>query len=246
MKKREPYFFVVNVILLLIVVVGFGPSFFLRPLNDLAPLPAHLIIHGVSATTWIVAIVLQSYWIQQGKTLRHARLGVYFSLIAPLLVASGFWVLGYATELYHADFAPLEAGAADDGRTFRALIITGDVLQLLLFLGFVYTGYRNRQHAFIHKRAMLIASILLCQQALVRIGKMEFLMIGSEPGASGGMYATFVPLCLLISMVVYDKRMHQKIPRISVAGIAAYFLYVGISVAIGASGLAVAMLERLR
>ena len=120
MKKREPYFFVVNVILLLIVIVGFGPSFFLRPLNDLASLPLHLIIHGVSATAWIVAIVLQSLWIQQGKTLRHAQTGVYFSLIAPILVVSGFWVLGYATELYHADFAPLVTDAVDDGRTFRA------------------------------------------------------------------------------------------------------------------------------
>ena len=246
MKKREPYFFVVNVILLLIVVVGFGPSFFLRPLNDLAPLPIHLIIHGVSATAWIVAIVLQSYWIQQGKVLRHARLGVYFSLIAPILVASGFWVLGYATELYHTDFAPHVAATEDDGRTFRALIISGDVWQLLLFLVFVYIGYRNRKHAFIHKRAMLIASILLCQQALVRIGKMEVLMIGSEPGASGGMYATFVPLLLLISIVVYDKRVHQKIQRISIAGIVAYLLFVGISVAIGASGLAVAVLEGFR
>ncbi|MEO1451042.1 MAG: hypothetical protein AAFV07_16045, partial [Bacteroidota bacterium] len=134
----------------------------------------------------------------------------------------------------------------EEARRFRALIITGDVIQLLLFLGFVYAGYRFRTRIAFHKRAMLIASILLCQQALVRIGKIPFLMIGDDPGGSGGMYAGLVPFLLLLSMLVYDLRTFKKANRMTLMGLLAYVFLVVVATLMGASGLSVRLLEGLR
>ena len=93
---------------------------------------------------------------------------------------------------------------------------------------------------------MLIATIIVCHQALVRIGKIEAIMIGDDPGKSGGIYASFVPLLLLVSIIVYDKVKLKKIQRISVMGVASYLLYVGLAVLLGATGLALEILEGLR
>ncbi|MEL6135424.1 MAG: hypothetical protein AAFR59_18855, partial [Bacteroidota bacterium] len=203
--------------------------------------------HAVSCTAWFVVIVLQAHWVQRGKIVRHARLGTYFSLLAPIIFLSGIWVLGHATQLYHESFAPFIPGAEiSEERGFRALIIVGDLLQLLLFLGFVYLGYQYRSDIQVHKRAMLIASILICQQALVRLGKMEWLMIGEKPGASGGLYATIVPFLLLLSMLVYDLVSRKSIHRTTWLGIISYILFVTTALVLGILGLAVWGVESLR
>lgn len=247
LMKRDTYFLGINGLLFLIVMTGFAPSFYLRPFSDQASLPIPFLLHGISCTAWFVAILLQSFWVQRGKILRHSRWGRYFALIAPVLVLSGFWVLQYATKAYYTEFPPLESGAAvEEARAFKALIITGDCLQLLLFLAFAGVGYRFRKRIATHKRAMLIASILICQQALVRIGKFDFLLIGEDPGASGAIYAVLVPFFLLISILIYDWRSDKKLQRISLWGITSLMGLLVVSVILRRSGLSLYVLEALR
>ena len=245
--KNDRYFLVINVFLLSVVLIGFAPSFFLRPTSGLKPLPLYMILHGISCTAWVIAIVLQSYWIQKRRLIPHRKMGLYFSLIAPVVYVSGLMVLSYAVGQYHVDFSPISAGAeVPEPQSFKALILTGDLIQISLFLAFVWIGYRRRNRADIHKRAMLIATILLCQQALVRLGKIDFLIIGSEPGASGALYATLVPFLLLVSMLMYDWRKVGKPTRISWGGMGGFFFLLVASFGLKASGLAVEILEGFR
>lgn len=93
---------------------------------------------------------------------------------------------------------------------------------------------------------MLIASILICQQALARLGKFEVIMIDDNPGASGGIYAVIVPFLILLSLLVYDTIKFRKPQRISVIGIVSYIAFVATSIALNISGMAVGFLENLR
>ena len=245
--KKDNYFLGVNILLLLIVLIGFAPTFYLRPLSDQEPLPFYLIIHGISCTAWFVVIVIQSLFVKNRKIAQHKFYGNYFSLIAPVIVISGYAVLIYSTGQYHQQFALLDSVKEIEGeRMFTALIIVGDFIQLIVYLIFVYLGYRFRSNGTYHKRAMLIASILICQQALVRIGKFEFLMIGENPGASGGIYAVIVPFLMLLSLLVFDTVKFKKPQKISVIGIVTYVAFVATSMALNVSGLAVDLLESLR
>ena len=245
--KKDNYFFAVNILLLLIVLIGFSPTFYLRPLSDQEPLPFYLIVHGISCTAWFVVIVIQSYLVKKGKTIQHKVYGKYFSLIALVLVISGYAVLIYSTGKYHMEFPILTSGIEIEGeRKFTALIIVGDFIQLIVYLVFVYLGYRYRSNGKLHKRAMLIASILICQQALVRLGKFEVIMIGENPGASGGIYAVIVPFLILLSLLVYDTIKFRKPQRISIIGIVSYMAFVATSIALNISGIAVGFLENLR
>lgn len=104
--KKDNYFFNVNILLLLIVLIGFSPTFFLRSLSEQEPLPFYLIVHGISCTAWFVVIVIQSYLVKKERIVQHKVYGKYFSLIAPILVISGYAVLIYSTGKYHMQFPP--------------------------------------------------------------------------------------------------------------------------------------------
>ncbi len=245
--KRDNYFYYVNVLLLFIVLLGFAPSFYLRPLSEAKPLPFYLIVHGLSCTGWFVIIVIQSYLIRKKKVVRHSKLGNYFSLIAPILVASGYLVLFYSIKLYHNQFTPVASGMEiPEQQSFTSLIITGDAIQLIIFSVFVFLGYKYRFKPEIHKRAMTIASIIICQQALVRIGKMDMLMIGDKPGASGGIYATLIPLLILLSILVYDKMKLTKVHRMTIVGLLSYLLFVASALALNITGVALRTIEMMR
>jgi len=178
---------------------------------------------------------------------QHRTYGTYFSLLAPVLVLSGYAVIAYAVDLYHVQFPPTTSEVdMESERAFRALLIVGDAVQLIIYLLFVYLGYRYRSHVPFHKRAMLIASIIICQQALVRLGKFELLMIGDDPGASGGLYATFIPVIMLLSLWVYDFRLYKKLQKISVLGLVSYIAFVAIAIVIHRSGVGLAWIESLR
>ena len=227
------------------MLIGFSPTFFLRPLSSHEPLPFYLIIHGISCTAWFIVIVIQSYFVKKEKIVQHRIYGKYFSLIAPIVVISGFAVLMYSVGKYHIQFPPLSPGADIEGEKGHIpMVITGGIIQLITYLLFLYIGYRYKSNANFHKRAMLIASILICQQALVSLGKFELIMIGENPGASGGIYSVVIPFILLLSLLVYDIVKFKKPNRISVVGIITYIAYIA---AVGIfSSSTVELLESLR
>lgn len=92
---------------------------------------------------------------------------------------------------------------------------------------------------------MIIASIFICQQVLVRLAKFELFMIGEDPGASAGIYSVIFPFIVLLSMLVYDIVKLKKPHRISVIGIISYVAYIAAVGVLGGSP-AIELLESLR
>lgn len=241
--KRNPYFLIIHSILLLVVLVGFAPSFYLRPLGEQAALPLYLLVHGFACTAWFVVAFLQSWWINSSNLKRHRRLGLSFCLLAPVVSISGAWVMAHRIREYVERFGAYEATEASQ---FESMLIWGDSLVLLSFFVLVYLGYQHRQKLAWHKRYMMFASVMIVPQAFVRLGKFPFLQIGEDPGASGSLYAVAGPVLILLSLLLYDYFQLRKVHR---ASLIAWGWYIGLllsAMIVMRTGIGVQMLEWLR
>jgi len=212
--KKDRYFFILNSLLLLVVLVGFAPSFYLRPLSDQAALPIHLILHGLACTAWFLAIFFQALLVQKQNIKAHRNFGKYASLIAPAVFINGLWVMhGRVQNFYTRNGSDL--AGRPDFREFESMLIAGDTIALISFLILVYLGYRFRHKIQHHKRYMLFASIMIVPQAFVRIGKYSFLQLGNDPGESGSLYAVLGPVLMLISLLIYDRKTLGKVHSVT-------------------------------
>ena len=143
---------------LLTAVVGFGPTYFFKPVHPSPPLPLLLHVHGMAFTAWLVLLIVQSGLIRADRVDVHKRLGIFGAVLA-----AGMVVLGLAVAIYGA-----RRGAHADGMAPLAFMIF-PFGQTLLFGGFVAAGLWNRRQPEIHRRFILLGTITLLTPAISRM-----------------------------------------------------------------------------
>lgn len=74
---------------LVVVLLAFWPSFFSRPAANATP---HL-LHGITATAWVVLLVTQALLMRLRRNHVHRRLGRLGYVLMPALVVTGAWVM---------------------------------------------------------------------------------------------------------------------------------------------------------
>ena len=74
--SRDPFFAVMSVVMFAIVLSGFAPTLYLRPVFKPVPVPGYPYIHGIALTSWFVWFFMQTLLIQSRRTALHRRLGV--------------------------------------------------------------------------------------------------------------------------------------------------------------------------
>src|SRR5437764_8928604 len=141
--------------LVALVLLGFGPSFYLRGVVPPYPrpnptLPPAVILHGSVFTLWMAAIVAQTQLISARKHQVHMRLGVLTVLLAilmiPVMYLTAVWQVARANQPPFTD--PL----------------TWTIVPLAVIIPFailVGRGWANRRDVQTHKRLMLSAAILV-------------------------------------------------------------------------------------
>ncbi len=74
----------------LLVLFGFGRTYYLKPVFNLPPLPSTLVhVHGLLMTTWVVLFITQVRLISSRRVRLHRRLGYGSIGLAVLIVATG-------------------------------------------------------------------------------------------------------------------------------------------------------------
>jgi hypothetical protein len=178
----------------IVVVIGFGPSYFLRPLAVSPALSPTLHLHGAAFTAWIALLIAQTNLAARGHLRLHRTLGTAGAALAVVML-----VTGYA--------AAMEAGkrwaSAGDGAApplgFLVIPLGGLVVFAVLFAAALWLRHR----AEFHRRLMLIATIDLLNAAVDRL-----------PGVAGSGLAPFYygTDLFLLALVVYDlavlRRLH--------------------------------------
>src|SRR5215475_6479126 len=87
---------IVSGLLLLVLVVGFAKTFFLRAFFNVPPIPAYLYVHGVVLTAWYALVFAQTLLVRTHRVDLHRRLGVASVTVAAMLVPiSAYVVTGF-------------------------------------------------------------------------------------------------------------------------------------------------------
>lgn len=152
------------VTLAVLVVWGFGGSFFLRGILPHQPSwidSPHwplFAAHGLAFAAWMALLVAQAALVAGGNVRLHRRLGQLSALILPLLAASGLAVVQHGAR--HGPYVP---GMSIPG------LVTIALLSLVFFLLAIGLALALRHRPAAHKRLMLIGTMMVAGAGTTRI-----------------------------------------------------------------------------
>jgi len=178
--------------LILLVFLGFAPSFYLRGyVNVPRPnpsLPPAVLLHGILFTLYMLAFVAQTQLIAAGRRDLHKKLGpatmVMALAIIPLMYLVGVWQVDRANQPPFTD--PLNWTIVP-------------LASIPVFAFMVWTGWKRRREAQWHKRAMLCSALMMMDPA---IGRLPI-----APPTLGGFTILFgLALATFIPLFIWDRR----------------------------------------
>jgi len=184
----------VAILLVVIVLLGFGPSFYLRGIVPAYPrpnptLPPWVILHGLVFTAWMALLIAQTQLISARKHAVHMQLGKLGMLFAiamiPVMYLTAVWQVARANQPPFTD--PM----------------TWTIVPLSVIVPFaitVYLGWIHRKQAQWHKRLMLSAAIMVMMGP--SIGRLPI----APPTMTGISIQLLLGLALFIPLFVWDRR----------------------------------------
>lgn len=181
-------------LLVFLVLLGFGPSFYLRGLVPSYPrpnptLPPWVILHGTVFSIWMLLVVAQTQLIGSGKHLIHMRLGklgmLFSVLMIPVMYLTAVWQVARANQIPFTD--PL----------------TWTIVPLAVIVPFailIWNGWEARRNPQTHKRLMLSAAIIVVMGPA--IGRLPI----APPTRVGLTILLLLGLFLFIPLFLWDRR----------------------------------------
>lgn len=192
----------VAVLFAIIVLAGFGRTYYLKVIFDSPPVPSLLVhIHGLVMLVWVIYFISQVWLIRSKRPRVHMRAGMLGIALALVVIVVGFFTAaaaGFGSASAPPDIPPL---------AFMIVPMTDLVMFALLFGAAIY--YRKRPA--VHKRLMLLTVVNFLPPAIARI-PIETLQ------ATGPLFFFGVPTILLIGLLIYDNRSSGRLNRVFLAG----------------------------
>jgi hypothetical protein len=181
-------------LMLIIVFVGFAPTYYLAGLVR-APLPATIVhVHGALFSCWILLLIAQTSLVAAGRVNIHRRLGIAGFTLACLMIIAGVWV---ATEFLARGGGPVGM----DARSFYAIPLSN----ILVFGTLIPCAFRARINPPAHKRIILVATTALMTAAIAR---WHFAIVQHKPAIAMRFSYLFV-----LMLVIYDLWATHKVHR---------------------------------
>lgn len=192
------------VAILAVAILGFAPTYFLRPILPV-PTPAppeltHLVhLHAFLFTAWVVLLFIQTRLVAARRIDLHRRLGVIAAGVAIVMVGVGVLVALHA----------VLRGIAPFGMDPHRFLIV-PLVAITLFALFVVAGIRARQRdPQAHKRYMLLGTIALLPPAVARWA----LLFGLGPPVVLGVATLFI-----VPLFVWDWKALGRIHPVTLWG----------------------------
>lgn len=169
-------------------IVAFWPSFF----SQLAGIDAGHLIHGITATLWLIMPVFQAWLIRTGRLRRHRQCGwVTVGVLAPLLVVSGLYMVQRMVLRFQATHAP---------RLLKFTLLDLGALSLfVVFLALAVVRIR-RKDLDGHVRYLGATVLLAFEPVLERV------FVYFVPGISGfeeAAYDSLITLEIILAALLY-------------------------------------------
>ena len=126
-RPQSQYFLAMAVVMLLVNLLGFAPSYFLKSLFDTPDLPVRTHIHGVIFTSWILLFGVQTALVRRRNLALHRSLGLIGAGLVVTMIVSGLVILFYRS---------LEYDGTPQSLAGTTMVVTGNLTLLTLFAGF--------------------------------------------------------------------------------------------------------------
>jgi hypothetical protein len=180
--------------LVFVVLLGFGPSFYVRGIVPPFPrpnptLPPTVILHGAVFTLWMALLIAQTQLIAARKHEIHMRLGklgmILAILIIPVMYLTAVWQVARANQPPFTD--PL---------TWTVVPLA----TIVPFAALVWGGWQKRRDLQWHKRLMLSAAILVVMGPT--IGRLPI----APPTVAGFTVQMLLGFLLFVPLILWDRR----------------------------------------
>jgi uncharacterized membrane protein YozB (DUF420 family) len=162
-RARDRFFLWTAIAIVVIVVWGFGPTYFFRAFIKTRELSLLVWIHGLVLSTWIVLLVTQATLIARGRADLHRRLGVAGAALAALVVAAG------VAAAVGASPQRQQAWASQHGFVTSLRFLVTVAYGPLAFGVLAACGISLRRHRDAHKRLMLLATFSVMDAPIWRM-----------------------------------------------------------------------------
>jgi uncharacterized membrane protein YozB (DUF420 family) len=215
---ERQFFLAIAILFPIIVLIGFGPTYYLKGFFSTPPVARTLIhLHGFVMSAWVILFVAQVYLIRSAKIKLHQQLGILGVIIGLALI-----VIGLMTAVAAAKYG--SASTPPGVKPLEFLIVPFfDVFVFAVLFGAALYYRRNAPN---HKRLMLLTVINLLPPAIARF--------------PFGLTATFGPLwffgvpdLVALILLIGDTWRNKKLNKIFLAGtiflIASHWLRLPIS-----------------
>jgi len=201
--------------MLLVIALGFGKSFYLRPLFSDKSLPAYLVVHGVVMTAWYLLFLVQVSLVSVGRTDLHRKVGIAGALLAVAVVASGLYV--------DFNIIPRRRSLGLDLSTPEALSASAQfalasMMSLVVFGGLVALAVTLRRRVAVHRRLMFWAFVWTLGPAFTNTRP-----LGQVLDPLVAPYLPFVPadFIWLALLLAYDWKAERRFHPATYLGFAA-------------------------
>ncbi len=200
------FFAGMGIAILLLVLIGFAPTYYLRHTIDagrpLTPLTPLIMLHGAAFTAWVLLFIAQAALISGRQVKLHKKVGGTMIALAAAMV-----MLGVLT-------AVGQVGRGSGPPELPPLVwLAVPLIDMPVFAGLVAAGYLNRRDPQTHKRFMLLATVLMLQPAIGRLPTLIATPIGPE-------FNALVAWAFSLALVAWDLASRGRVHRASVIGIA--------------------------
>jgi hypothetical protein len=161
LHRDRLFFSGMALLILIIVIVGFAPTFYLAPLFPGRPAPAErfFYVKGVIFSAWFLLLPVQCGLIALRRVVLHRTLGIAGATIAVLMVISGIWG------------ALIAAGRPGGFIAVSApplMFLVEPFFDMVTFASLVGLALIWRRDRAAHKRLMLLGSLAIIDAAAAR------------------------------------------------------------------------------
>lgn len=200
---ERSFFLAIAILFPLVVLVGFAPTYYLKPLFNTPPIPRAVIhIHGFVMAVWVALFIAQVFFIRTTRIKVHQRLGLLSIVLAVVI-----FVTGLVTAIAAAKYGSVSTPPGVKPLEFLVVPFADMFVFAILFGAAVY----YRRNAPNHKRLMLLTVLNFLPPAIARFpfGLTE---------TYGPLWFFGVPDVLALIFVAVDTWRNRKLNVVFLAG----------------------------
>lgn len=153
---RNRFFVYIAIAMLVVIALGFGRSFYLRPLYYDTALPDYLVMHGVAMTAWYLLFLVQATLVNVHRTDLHRKFGIAGMVVAAAVVVTAVYV---DLNLVPRRIALGGEHATPEGVAANARFAIGSLSSVVTFALIVTVAVALRRNLATHKRLMFWAYV---------------------------------------------------------------------------------------